>query len=335
MFLYKIIAPMFKILTLVVLVSIISLNNVFGQVLDYTDNSPVETFINEEFCFTDEFTNSGATGYGPYVRIETPPEITLNSVDFLGSSVTINDLGVYAGVAIADPILTGVDGNPTGTALDSITGTVGNHIYVVQFPVGSVVDGGPDFEVQYCYTIDLSATIGVAQNIAIEPAYYLGDAATGVNGPLFMPIVTESVVPIAFLFTKISDNFEDETTPGSCTPIEYTLNVNIANGITLSNLEISDVLPPELQFVSIISNSGCTETTLPSAVTPGGNLLITCPTVTGGLIPNDVTIVYDSYVIDILDETICDLHELKNAASASTTGHPVQLAADTSDVQHV
>ncbi|MEO0640413.1 MAG: hypothetical protein AAFY70_11850, partial [Bacteroidota bacterium] len=56
---------------------------------------PAEEFINEQYCYTADVSLSGDPGYGPYLRIMVPPGATVNSIQFLGSSLSFTKIGAF------------------------------------------------------------------------------------------------------------------------------------------------------------------------------------------------------------------------------------------------
>ena len=88
-------------------------------------------------------------------------------------------------------------------------------------------------------------------------------------------------------------NMEAETATGPNFPRSYTLLVDIADGETITNLTVTDDLPETAQFVGVSSsvayNVGAS--TLPSTVTPGGDLILIYDSVN-----TDVTITVDFYI---------------------------------------
>ncbi|MEM7053203.1 MAG: isopeptide-forming domain-containing fimbrial protein [Pseudomonadota bacterium] len=208
----------------------------------------------------------------------------------------------------------------------SVTGTSGSSLIILNYPVGSVVTGGPDLPIEICLTIAPSADVGVPLPIDITPVYEFGDTATGDNGPIIAPVVNQNVTPTVLLFDKEDNAPESERPPGTSWPYDYTLTVDIANTATINPLTISDTLPADFQFngtLNIVGGVGCAATQTPSTVTPGGVLEVTCTGNTVGTTSaSDVTVTYSGSIIDTLDETVCTTEDQVNAASAEGTYVP-------------
>jgi uncharacterized repeat protein (TIGR01451 family)/fimbrial isopeptide formation D2 family protein len=268
------------------------------------------SFAGEQFCFDTVLTNiaNGDPGFSPYYRLILPPNISLDSVTFLESGISSSLVGVFAapGNELTDPIIDA-----------PISGTTGDSFYTISLPVGSVVTGGPDLTINFCMTIDSAAAIGSPLDIIYQPVYALGDTATGDNGPIIGAAVTDQVTPTLIVFDKQYNGPESERTPGPSFPFTFSLIADVANGKIVENLIFNDTLPTDLQFVgpiTITGGTGCSVTTSPSLVTPGGFLSVSCTSITGTTADQDVTVIIPAYVIDTLDETNCTT-ELKTNTS--------------------
>ncbi len=92
----------------------------------------------------------------------------------------------------------------------------------------------------------------------------LDDAAT--DPPILSATQTTTFTPTLFTITKVYNGPENETATGPDYPRSYTIDVSIANGQTINNFNINDVLPPNAQFVSVtsVTGNGTTVVTTPS-----------------------------------------------------------------------
>lgn len=291
----------------------------------------VDVFAGEQVCFDASFTNTGFPGYGPYLRIILPPELILDSLNFINTPQTPIFVGTFPaapGNQLIDPI-----------SVDTITGIEGYRFWVVRYPIGSVVQGNPPLDMNVCVTVDSnSALIGVDYPIEIIPGYEFGDTATGSNGPIVDPAdpgKDGEITPILVLFDKSDNTPEGERPPGPDWTYQYTLTITLAPGQRLVNASFNDALDADWQFVSLDSVSGtCTRTplngtqTLPAAPPPevgGGALAINFTEINNGstATPCDVTIVYSGYILDILTETGIDgdpaEEDIFNTASFDTS----------------
>ncbi len=325
---------------LLLFLSILNPAGVQAQTPQITQTVPAESFLGEQFCFQTNFTNLGPPGFGPYIRLELPPGLIFDSASIFGIGGGVTNAGVFPaapGNQLTDPKIN-----------QPVTGTPGNSLWILMFPVGSVVQGGPDLPIDICLTIDPSATVGAPLPVIMTPVYQFGDTATGDNGPLVGSVVNQSVTPTVLVFDKTDNAPESERPPGMTWPYSYTLSVDIANTAMINPLVIRDTLPPAFQFngtANVTGGAGCALTQTPSTVTPGGVIEVTCTGNTVGTASAaDVRLTYSGYLTDILDETFCDIQPQINDASAQGTyvppvGSPqvLPLAADSTTVsaEHV
>ncbi|MEL7060190.1 MAG: isopeptide-forming domain-containing fimbrial protein, partial [Acidobacteriota bacterium] len=285
---------------------------------------PADAFAGESFCFSAGFTNTGAPGFGPYLLVTLPPGVTFDSATAFGggSGSLVGTFGLSG--LLTDPI--------SGT---SIAGTTGGQLVVVTFPVGSVVAGGPVLDVEICATLDPAVTIGGPLDIAVTPGYSLGDTPTGDNGPILGTPVTEAVTPVLAIAEKMQTAPESERPPGASWPFEYVLTLDVANGSTVDNVALTDVLPPEIQWtggpIGAIP-AGCVVTDPNSPPTPGGTVTADCGSITGGVGGPEVEVRIPVHIIDTLDESACDTETLLNTATAAFdfmgTAAPIQTVDD-------
>ncbi|QTD48525.1 isopeptide-forming domain-containing fimbrial protein [Sulfidibacter corallicola] len=301
-----------------------------AQTPNVVNGTPAENFVGESFCFDVPWTNTGNPGFGPYLRLVLPPDITVDSASFLGAGLTVTPLGTFPaspGNQLTDPL-----------SNSSVTGPDGASLFLIVLPVGSVVTGGPDLVTQICGTISTMATVGTPLTVTVQPVYRFGDTATGTNGPIIGTAQDANVTPTLFRLTKSNDAPEGERTPGPDFPITYTLAVDVANGQTIQNLDLNDVLPANLQYtggLSITGGTGCSADTEPSLVTPGGTLRVLCTSVTGTTGANELTVEYTAHVTDTLDETNCATANVTNNATLDAEdnlGTPLTQAAEQSMV---
>ena len=265
------------------------------------NNLPAEHFSGEQFCFDVPLSNTGTPGYGPYLRLKLPPEISFDSASFLGAGVATQVVGIFP-PDLVDPI-----------SGETVTGPAGYTFITLQPPISSLVTDAPAIDINICATIDQTAEIGAPLDVHVTPAYQFGDTATGDNGPITGAEITAAVTPVIVIFSKVDDTPETERPPGSSWPYTYTLNADIANGGTIHNLEFNDVLPAALQYIpgsiSISGGSGC----VPSVAPP--NITVSCTEATGTAASNDVVVSYQAYITDILDESVCSQLDVTNAAT--------------------
>ena len=315
-----------------------------AQMPTLTDSIPTEVFIGEQFCFPIEFVNTGAPGYTPYLRLVIPAGFIFDNSSFGGSVQSVQNLGVITASApnnfVIDPK---AESNTNSTSNDTIFAPVGSMVLLLEYPVGSMVQGGVSLTSEVCLIVDPAATVRVPINICTQGMYGLGDSPTGDNGPIAGLSLCEPVTPILFRFDKKingSDGVYAEVPGGGsglCHIHEYQLNIDIAAAGTLNGpITITDVLPGELSYFGNISlPAGCTAVE-PTVGGLGGTLIVTCNgSYTGSTADIDLQVTFDAAVSDTLDEMICDDLDIYNNASASVSGKPTQSDSVLTRVQHV
>lgn len=266
---------------------------------------PAESFAGEEFCFDAPLSNTSAdVGYGPYLQLQLPPEITFTSATFNGAPVSSTVLGTLPTPpsGITDPLSSTL-----------VTGTNGYSLLNLQPPIGSIVQGGPSLVMTICGTIDATAPIGNPLTVYTQPIFQFGDTATGANGATLGAQGSATVSPSIVNFIKVLTGSENERPPGPSWPATYELRVDIANSNTIYNLDFVDVLPADLQYVSNSINVGTTGAVCNSNVA-GQNISISCDQALGSVADVDLVVTYQVYIKDVLDETQCDDKTLTNTA---------------------
>ena len=306
----------------------LSIGMLCAQAPTLTNGTPAEGFIGEQICFPVTFQNTGTPGYGPYIRLVLPPGFTFDNATFSSGAQIVQNLGQIPAAPnnyVLDPIAV----SNTGAVLtDTIYGTPNSTVVLLQYPVGSLVQGGINLISTVCVTIDPLATLNVPVNICTQGMYQYGDTPTGTNGEIAGADLCQPIIPILFRFDKQvngSDGIYEEVPGGGATPCHvhpYQLNVDIAAAGTLNPpITITDVLPGELIYLGNLSLPvGCTAVE-PAIGSLGGTLSITCTGTYPGSTANiDMQVTFDAAVSDTLDETICDVRDINNSAAMNVMG---------------
>ncbi len=248
-------------------------------------DAPGEQFLNESFNFTLTFNNNGnETGFGPIVQLILPPEIEFNSANFLGAPVSVTSVGTFTlSGTLIDP-LSGL----------TVTGTPGYSLYIIEYPLGSFTSGQPSAVLQINAFLRGNSTLGLPLNITAYPVFRFGANETG-GTPIRGNQTTAQVTPTVIKIIKNTvAPHEDETATGSNYPWDYTLTVDVANGQTVTDVNVKDLLPGNLQFVQVVDADGGSIVQQPSTSTPGGLLWIHFSNITG-VLGSDKTIIYRVY----------------------------------------
>ena len=266
--------------------------------------APDFAMISEPFSYSITFDNTGtAPGYGPFVD-----ERLARGLDSTGPPTLFGS---------PVPVVATVD-NSTGTSavnfLHPYTGETiiinpGEEYRVYELPFGSVVPAQPPFDLQLSAITDKTegAQVGVALNIDARGGFRFGldpvDNPT-TDPPIVSPVDREPVTPTVFEVSKVVIAPESETVTGPNFPKSFRLTVDVANGETITGLNITDVMPANLQYIpgSLTVTGGGAFTTISEPLVPttfgaaGRTLALSFPSVTGALGNSDITIEYDFFV---------------------------------------
>ncbi len=262
-------------------------------------NGALSEFINETFKFQINFDNVGnETGFGPIVYLTLPPGIQFKNATFLGNQVKVTFVGIFPG-------------NSTGTLVDpltkmNVTGISGDSFYVLEYPLGSYTKGQPIATMEITAFLLGNNTIGLPLNITATPVFRFGANETGTT-PLIGNKTNLKITPNVIKITKVSDAPEDEIATGKSNPHIYKLIIDIADGQTVTNISLKDILPNNIQFIELLNGANGTIIYLPSQTVPGGILELYFNNITGTL-GNDRIITYSFYapLLDSMNQSVID-----------------------------
>ncbi len=299
---------------------------------------PAQPFIGQNINFTATFDNTSATdtGYGPFIDLIFPvigadgagTQID-DGLDFIGASylgVPLNaaDIVVQTFPSTGSGCPSGLRPvnhpfavNSSGTPL-IVCGTPGNKLVTLRLPFGSFTPDQPPASLTINASLSNLADLNFPLTIKARAGFQFGanalnDPATdptvlGPDSSLPLPddtdinsnnwSVSATATPRLLSLTKTYNGPEDETATGPNYPRQYTITVNIAPGQTVTNLDITDELPENMQFISVVNtNPPAICGTQPSITTPGGNLICTFASVT-----NSASVTF-SYYIPLFDSS--------------------------------
>ena len=296
---------------------------------------PTSALIGTELNFSVGFQNVSSTtaGYAPYIDLylpttgdeganpAVPDGISFTSATYLGSPVTSSILTFDGAGHATHPYAVDSSGSPL-----VLNGTPGNQVVVFQLPFGSFTPGQPTAEITVNALLSNKADVGYAQSIKAEAGFALGN--TPVSDPTTDPSIvgaqtSATVTGELYIIKDVYNGPEDETATGPNFPRQNQIQVAIAPGQTITNLDVTDLLPSNMQFVSVIETSvrGTSKTTTsqstPSLSTPGGTLTRQFASVTGTGAANDVTMTFRYYIplIDASNNAVINA----NSGSAVTS----------------
>ena len=276
-----------------------------------------QSLLGEDVNFVVTFDNTSTDptdniGYSPFVDIVMPltgdaPPLPNNGISFpSGSTASYNGLNLSTTEVIFDvngeaihPFAKDSSGQPV-----IISGKPGDQLIVVELPFGSYGPTQPPIDIDFTGSISPDAQPNHAYDITATGGYrYQVDAVGNPtdDNAAFGTTIVDPVQPQLFRLKKTSNTPEHETATGPNFQHSYTVSMAVAPGQTVDNLELTDLLPDEVQFVSVgtISGNGSTtqtQTSAPSTTSPGGTLSYAFDQVIGTGNDNDVRLVFDYYV---------------------------------------
>ena len=271
--------------------------------------TPQSPLIGETATFELGFQNSSPTdtGYGPYLDLTLPATgadgddgITFQSATYLGTPLAATVLTFDASGEVLHPLAKDSAGAPV-----VVHGTPGDQLVVLALPFGSFTPGQPEAIVQVTTNVSPLADVGTALQVQAQAGFYLGDTPVDdpTNDPSIIgPAVDGTTTPELLRLTKTYLGPENETATGPSYPQQYLVSVEVANGQTVTNLDLTDVLPSNMQFLSVAYTQihgvsvPTTAISTPSLSTPGGTLTRRFARVTGRGSQIDASMLFDFYI---------------------------------------
>ena len=256
-----------------------------------TLSGATEGLIGETTVVNVTFRNAGtAVGYGPFVELTLPSTgadgagdavddgISFVSATYLGfpipSSLVIVGTFPPSG-SLEHPVLR----TPTGTPV-LVTGNPGDEFVVLRLPFSSTPTQ-PPVAMDVTLRVSELADVGVPLVGSARGGFQYGadplDNPT-VDPPIVGTQVSGRVTPTAWRMTKTYLGPENETATGPSFPHQYRIDVDVANGQVVTDLDLTDRLPIELQFVGGVTTlvngapAATTAVETPSTTQPGGVL---------------------------------------------------------------
>ncbi|MDJ0595697.1 MAG: isopeptide-forming domain-containing fimbrial protein [Pleurocapsa sp. MO_226.B13] len=307
---------------------------------------PGNPFIGESVDLTLGFDNTGTqTGYGPFVLFyvdttgaDGDDGLTFNSATYLGSAVTTTEYQLSEDPenppALA-PITFNVFGVEQTIASSDIPSdfSAGDTLVVMELPFGSFVVDQPQADIAVNLTGSDLADLNTPINLQSQGGFVFGNTATeetdGSDDPIYENISGDPVDTVTPQLVTLTKNYigpEDETATGPNFVRQFELVVDIADGQTIENLDVTDILPDDMQFVDVVSivdsngtinSSRITEVATPDdggltsigsvnvtendvnsdgVPTPGGTLSRRIDSVTGTSGERDLVLTYEFFI---------------------------------------
>ncbi|MFM8539615.1 MAG: isopeptide-forming domain-containing fimbrial protein, partial [Planctomycetaceae bacterium] len=261
--------------------------------------------------FDNTATNPADIGYGPFVDIVMPvtgdaPPAPNDGISFKPGSASYNGLSLTPFVKTFNAQGTTEHPfakNPDGTAV-IVTGKPGDQLLAFQLPFGSYGPEQPAAAINFTGVISPLAQPNTAYPVTATGGFQFQTDTAGnptVNVATLGTPTTDPVEPQLFRLRKTSSAPEAETATGPNFKHTYTVSMAVAPGQTVNNLLLADVLPNNVQFVSLntATANGSTSTTVvstPSTTVPGGTLSRRFDRVVGTGSDSDAVMTFTYYV---------------------------------------
>ncbi len=192
----------------------------------------------------------------------------LSPSNLLNFTVLTLDDTANGGLGILHPYAVDTLGNAIYISTTNITSayfttlsgsfTNGDQLLVIELPFGSFSPDQPEAEVTFNLTLSDHADIGVPLTLKALAGFRYG------NDPLDNPASDPSIIGVPdtatsnvdvtlATLTKSYNGPENETATGPNHLKSYTLNFDVADGQTFTNVNLYDRLPQELQFTQILN----------------------------------------------------------------------------------
>jgi len=277
-----------------------------------TDLTP--PLIGEEACFVTRFDNTSTTatdtGYGPYMDVYLPSTgadgddgLTFKSATYLLQALQATQLTLTSS-GVNHPYAKDSSGNPVKIMPPSGF-KAGDTLAILRFPLGSFTADQTPADVRVCYTVSKLADVGHLLPITVKSGFQYG--ADALDNPTSDPSIqgagiSLNVTPAVFRLNKQYLGPErsflvdeqaaaGETASGPNYPQQYHLVLDVADGQTLTNVDLTDALPNTIQFVAADKALSVT----PSTTAPGGNLTRHVNSVIGTAADNDADLTFNFY----------------------------------------
>ena len=264
-------------------------------------------------------------GFGPFIDVYLPRNgvdgvggvgadgisYVASSASYLGASVTTTVL-----VFPDDGAGTGTVSHPyavdiTGAPLDVI-GPAGDQLLVFELPFGSFTATQPAASISFQTDVSNLADLSSVLTLRARSGFRYGNDALDNPTSGDVSLVSQAsvdptswspaagITPTLVQLTKTYIGPENETATGPNFPRQFQIDIDVADGQTITNADVIDLLPNNIELISIdsITPSG-TATNFPTPTpinAPNNELVVTIPTLTGTASTNDATVVFSYFV---------------------------------------
>lgn len=302
--------------------------------LTFDNNGGQEGYVPYiDFLALPEMVIENVTGFGS--DLDNPSGAGTEPIGVIAGDGQLIDINT--GLPINHPMYETSIGSPSsdffggaGSETDPVfydLSLVGYYLYSVELPFGSYTPGNPPAEVTVEASLNDADGIipGDDYELVARGAFALGcDAldnpgteAAPDDAPIFGGFDSALAIPQVLSLTKSAGvaegegQFTGENVSGPNHPVTYSLRIDIAEGETINNLRLTDILPPNLAYLGNLTVTGGTLSSINSEPEESTNFIDGVPAsdnlldlnfapITGGA-GTDIVITYDAFVAYVED----------------------------------
>ena len=237
----------------------------------------MDTLLGDRLSFTATFTNTSTQpGFAPFMDLILPATgkdgagvavddgITFVSATYLGQAVKSYVIAFDASGNATHPLAKNNAGQPVIVTAAAFGAQAGDQLVVLELPYASVIKDQPSIPVLVtCQLSDLADTEGSPDlTIAARGGFQYGNNSA--DNPTQDPSLIEAGVhnlvvhPTELTLTQTTDTPEGETATGPNFERSLTVTATPPPGQTLTNVEVTQVLPDSIRVTAITPGGGGT-----------------------------------------------------------------------------
>lgn len=221
-----------------------------------TAPATIESMIGDTMTYTFDYTNNGATWFGPYIDIRLPAWLDgddwlrFNTASYLGTPL-VNQVLVASWWFVDHPYAM------TATWAQQIFINTWEQYLVLQLPFGSFTNGQ---SAEVSLSVDISPFADAWQPLNITMQWWFQYGCDASDNPSVDPSDTwspfvSSISPWVFTINKSYNWPEFETATGPNFPRTHTITADIAKDQTINAMTLVDELPLNAQYLGVVSSS--------------------------------------------------------------------------------
>ncbi len=258
------------------------------------------TLLGDQFTFTLNFANnSSQVGFGPYIDLALPATgkdgddgVSFVSATYLGNTLKTYVLTFDANGNATHPMAVDSNGTPLVVNASTFGMRAGDQLVVIQVPFSSVTNSQPVIPIVITASLSNLADTAFSNgtpdlSISARGGFQLGnDSLNNANtDPTLVGSLAANYVvhPTVVTFDQSINMPDGKTATGPNYNRSFDLTVTPAPGQTLTNVVVTQDLPPEIQITGIAPGAGGTLT----SIRLQSGLVLTSPALIASAIARD------------------------------------------------